>query len=170
MAQTRAKEVSESYKGSEVTFNKTTPGAVAKGFVSTDVQAAIEEAKYVAPPLPVASQTVAGIVRNATDAESLLPANVNAYLTPPQVAAKITSYWNTVIKPSIIFPTVTYGGNGTFAGMQATYTALPVGSMVVFEEYYTYEVGWGNGSSWVGAYRRRTMVRTNNAGWLMVIQ
>lgn len=170
MAQSRAKEVSESYKGSEITFNKSTPGAIAKGFVSTDVQAAIEEAKYIAPALPVASQTTPGIVRSATDYEALWAVNVNAYVTPPQLAAKIQNFWTSVIQPAIIFPTVTYGGNGSFAGMIATYTALPVGSTVVFEEYYTYEQGWGNGSSWVGAYRRRTMVRTNNAGWLMVIQ
>lgn len=170
MANTRAKEVSESYKGSEVTFDKTTAGAIAKGFTSTTVQAAIEEAKYIAPALPIASQTTAGIVRAATDYESLWQVNVNAYITPPQLAAKINNFWTSVIQPSIIFPTVTYGGQGSFEGMVATYSALPVGSMVVFEEYYTYEVGWGNGSSWVGGYRRRTMVRTNNAGWLMVIQ
>ena len=170
MAQTRAKEVSESYKGSEVTFNKTTAGAVAKGFVSTDVQAAIEEAKYIAPALPVASQTTLGIVRSSTDYEALWAVNVNAYITPPQLLAKLQNFWTTVIIPNIPTPTITYGGNGSFAGMQTTYAGLPIGSMVVFEEYYTYEVGWGNGSSWVGAYRRRTMVRTNNAGWLMVIQ
>lgn len=166
---TRAKEISESYKGSEITFDKTTPGAVAKGFTSTDVQGAIVEAKYVAPALPVATQSVLGIVRSATDYESLWASPVNAYVTPPQMAAKINNFWTTVIQPAIpprvTLPTVTYGGQGSYASMQATYASLPVGSTVVFEEYYTYEQGWGNGSSWVGAYRRRTMMRTNNAGW-----
>lgn len=170
MAQTRAKEVSESYKGSEVTFNNATPGAVAKGFTSTDVQSAIEEAKYIAPPLPQATQTTPGIVRGATDYEALWAVNVNAYITPPQLASKIQNFWQTVIIPNMPTPMVTYGGQGSQAGMEATYASAPVGSMVVFEEYYTYLVGWGNGSGWVGAYRRRTLVRTNNAGWLQVIQ
>ncbi|MNF07775.1 hypothetical protein D3C80_2080280 [compost metagenome] len=49
--------------------------------------------------------------------------------------------------------------------MVAVFAAYPIGSFVVFDEYYTYEVGWGNGSSIVGAYRRRTITRTSNAGW-----
>lgn len=171
MTYTFAKEISESYKGSEISFNNTTGAAVAKGFASTTVQDAIVEAKYI----PVyASTTVAGYVRKSTDTESLWEYAVNAYVTPDQMAAKIQNFWVSVIQPAIpppvTLPTITYGGSGSLAGMISTYSALPVGSFVVFEEYYTYVVGWGNGSSTVGAYRRRTMVRTNNAGWLMVIQ
>lgn len=171
MAYTFAKEVSESYKGSEITFDKTTAGAVAKGYVATTVQAALEEAKPVA-----ASQTVAGVVRNATDAEVQAGSAVWAFPRPDQLASKIASYVTTYINSNVIpiipppttLPTVTYGGQGSYASMQATYAGLPVGSVVCFDEYYTYEVGWGNGSSWVGAYRRRTMVRTNNAGWIPI--
>lgn len=163
MANTRAKEVSESYKGSEVTFDKTTAGAVAKGFVSTTVQAAIEEAKYVAPALPIASQTVAGIVRGSTDAEALNGSAVNAYITPPQLAAKVANYYANTIIPAL--PLVVYGGQGSLAQMTAVFGGYPVGSFVVFDEYYTYTVGWGNGSSVVGGYRRRTITKTSNSGW-----
>jgi|SRR5579872_140239 len=168
---TYAKAVSESFTAPKVGFDPTTGPAVAKGFTSTNVQDAIVESKYI----PVyASQTIPGIVRNATDTESLWEAVVNAYVTPNQMAAKIHNFWTSVIQPAIppavTLPTFTYGGSGSMAGMASTYTGLPVGSFVVFEEYYTYVVGWGNGSSTVGAYRRRTMVLTNNAGWQMVIQ
>lgn len=168
MTYTFAKEVSESYKGSEISFDRTTAAAVAKGYLATTVQAALEEAKPVGATL-----TVAGLVRNATDAEVNNGNAVVAFARPDQIANKIatwvTNYVNVNviprIPPPVVLPTVTYGGQGSFASMQATYAALPVGSTVVFEEYYTYEKGWGNGSSWVGAYRRRTMMRTNNAGW-----
>ncbi len=172
MANSRAKEVSESYKGTEITFDKNTAGAVAKGFTSTTVQDAIVESKYIAPPptpLPVATQTVYGIARSATDYETLWQVNVNAYVTPPQLAVKLNNFWQTVIQPAIVFPTVTYGGSGSFEQMAATYNFLPIGSFVVFEEYYTFLQGWGNGSSWVGAYRRRTCCKTNNAGWTMLV-
>lgn len=169
MANTRAKEVSESYKGSEITFDKTTSGAVDKAFVATDVQTAIVEAKP-----KTANMTTVGIARQATDAESNNGTTVNAYVAPNQVAAKINTFWLNTIKPEIPaateLPTFTYGGKGKFVDMQATYSSLPIGSFVVFEEYYTYLKGWGNGSSWVSAYRRRTMVRTNNAGWMMVFK
>lgn len=168
MAYTFAKEVSESYKAVEIAFDKSTAGAVAKGYVSNSVQGALEEAKPVA-----STQAVAGIVRNATDVEVNNGVAVFAYVRPDQMVNKIASwvvnYVNSnvipIIPPPTTLPTVTYGGQGSYASMQATYAGLPIGSVVLFDEYYTYEVGWGNGSSWVGAYRRRTMMRTNNAGW-----
>lgn len=168
MANSRAKEVSESYKGSEITFDKTTAGAVAKGYAATTVQGALEEAKPVA-----STQTVAGIARNATDVEAANGAGVLAYVRPDQVANKIAvwtvAYINAnvipLIPPAVTLPTITYGGQGSADQMVAIYNGLPAGSFVVFDEYYTYVVGWGNGSSTVGAYRRRTITKTNNAGW-----
>jgi hypothetical protein len=164
MANTRAKEVSESYKGIEITFDKTIAGAVAKGFVATDVQAAIIESK------PVAANTVTvGIVRGATDAEAANQVAVNAYVNPAQVYARLYNFWVSTIYPAIPPPTtlppVVYGGSGSVETMVAVFASYPNGSIVVFDEYYTYEVGWGNGSSWVGGYRRRTITRTSNAGW-----
>lgn len=163
MAQTRAKEVSESYKGSEITFDRTTPGAAAKGFTSTTVQGAIEEAKYIAPALPIATQSTLGIVRGATDYEALWQVAVNAYITPPQLATKIQNYYASIIQPAL--PLVVYGGQGSVDQMISIFNGYPVGSFVVFDEYYTYVVGWGNGSSVVGAYRRRTITKTSNSGW-----
>lgn len=171
MANSRAKEVSESYKGSEITFDKTTAGAVAKGYTATTIQGALEEAKPV-----VATTTTVGLVRGATDPEAAAGSAVFAYVRPDQVASKISvwtiAYINAnvipLIPPRVVLPTITYGGQGTLAQMTAIYTALPVGSFVVFDEYYTYEVGWGNGSSTVGAYRRRTITKTNNAGWQFI--
>ncbi|UOL48764.1 hypothetical protein [Pseudomonas phage Astolliot] len=167
---TRAKEVSESYKSDEVSFDPNTPNAIAVGYrpEDTDVQKALEKAKYVAPPLPLATQTVYGITRNATDDEvrNVPPpgsgVSVNAYVSPPQLQFKLDEYWRDTIKPQIPLPVVTYGGYGSIAQMLATYGDLPYGSSIVFEEYYTYVVGWGNGSGVVGGYRRRTLIRSNN--------
>lgn len=169
MAYSRAKEVSESYKGTEITFDKTTAGAVAKGFTSTDVQGAIVEAK------PVEATTgAAGIVRAATDPEAEAGADVNAYIQPDQLQRRITNYANEVIIPQIPVipgvPTAVYGGSGSAATMQTTYDALPVGSSVVFEEAYSQAYGVGNGTAYRTAYRRRTLIRTSNSGWLQVIQ
>lgn len=168
MTYTFAKELSESYKGSEISFDNTTGAAVAKGFVSTSVQDAIVEAKYIHVPV-YASTTVAGLVRKSTDTESLVAAAVMAFITPDQLAAKINNFWTTVIQPAILPPTVLprwiYGGYGTVASMTATFAAVPVGSIIVYEEYYTYVHGWGNGSSTLAAYIRRSIVKTENAGW-----
>ncbi|MNC06605.1 hypothetical protein D3C76_428520 [compost metagenome] len=164
MANTRAKEISESYKATEITFDKNVAGAVAKGFTATDVQSAIIESKPVA-----ANNTTVGIVRAATDVEASLQASVNAYVNPAQVYARIYNFWTNVIAPAIPPPTtlppVVYGGSGSVDQMVAIFAAYPNGSIVVFDEYYTYVVGWGNGSSVVGGYRRRTITRTSNAGW-----
>lgn len=166
MTYTFAKEISESYKGSELSFDKTTGAAVAKGFVSTNVQDAIVEAKYV----PVyATTTVAGYVRKSTDTESLWAAAVNAYVTPDQMAAKISNFWTSVIQPAIppavTLPRWIYGGTGPLAQMVSTYTGVPVGSIIVFEDQYNYVHGWGNGSSTLTAWVRRTMILTENGGW-----
>lgn len=172
MAYSRAKEVSESYKGSEITFDKTTAGAVSKGFTSTEVQSAIVEAKPVA-----ATTAAAGIVRAATDAEAEAGSDINAYIQPDQLQRRVVNYANSVIIPQIptippapAIPTAVYGGSGSSAAMQTTYAALPVGSSVVFEEAYTQAYGVGNGTAYRTAYRRRTLIRTSNSGWLMVIQ
>lgn len=167
---TRAKEVSESYKSDEVSFDPNTPNAIAVGYrpEDTDVQKALEKAKYVPQPIPIASMTVYGIIRNATDDEvrNVPPPggglSVNAYVSPPQLQFKLDEYWRDTIKPQIPLPVVTYGGYGSIAQMLATYGDLPYGSSIVFEEYYTYVVGWGNGSGVVGGYRRRTLIRSNN--------
>lgn len=167
MANTRAKEVSESYKGTEITFDKTTPAAIIKGFTADDLQSAVVEAK----PLN-ASKTVVGIVRGATDPEVAAQTDVNAYVTPPQLYTRLNSFWLSVIKPAIppavVLPPVVYGGATSLSYILSVFGAYPVGTIVVFDEYYTYEVGWGNGSSTVGAYRRRTVTRTSNSGWLFV--
>lgn len=168
MGYTLAKDISESYKGSEISFDKTTAAAIAKGFIAVNVQDALVEAKAVP-----ATQVIAGIVRNATDAEVNNGTNVPAYARPDQIrvatAAYVVTYINTnvipLIPPRVTLPTVTYGGLGSSDQMVATYASAPIGSIVVFDEYYTYVVGWGNGSSTVGAYRRRTLIRTNNSGW-----
>lgn len=167
MGKSRAKEVSESYKGSEVAFDKTTPGAMAKSFASTDVQGALEEAKPVS-----ATTTTKGIVRTATDAEMAAGSNVDAYAKPKQVNDRIINYANTNIIPLIpdvpAVPSAVYGGSGSAASMQATYSYLPVGSLIVFEEAYTEAYGWGNGTAYRTAYRRRTLCRTSNSGWQFV--
>jgi hypothetical protein len=167
MANSRAKEVSESYKGSEIAFDKTTSGAVAKGYAATNVQAALEEAKPVA-----ATTTAAGIVRAATDAESSTGANVNAYVQPDQLAAKVKDYADTVVIPKIPavppVPTAYWGGNGSSAQMQTTYANAPAGTIVVFNEAYTESYGTGNGTGYRTAYRRRTLAKTANAGWQWV--
>jgi hypothetical protein len=166
MTYTNAKLISESYAGAKVTFDNTTGAAVAKGFTSTNVQDAIVEAKYI----PVyASTTVAGLVRKATDSESILSWAVNAYVTPDQVYANIVKFWNVTIQPSIppavTLPRWIYGGTGPLAQMVSTYTGVPVGSVIVFEDQYNYVHGWGNGSSTLTAWVRRTMILTENGGW-----
>ena len=167
MANSRAKEVSESYKGSEIAFDKTTSGAVAKGYVATNVQAALEEAKPAA-----ATTSTAGIARAATDTESANGANVNAYVQPDQMAAKIKDYSDTVIIPKIPtvpeVPTAYWGGSGSSAQMQTTYANAPVGTIVVFDEAYTESYGTGNGTGYRTAYRRRTLAKTVNGGWQWV--
>lgn len=169
MAYGRAKEVSESYKGAEVTFDKTTPGAVSKQFTATDVQTAIVEAKAID-----ASPTVVGISRASTDPEAAAGSNVNAYVKPYQMLNKIVDYANTVIIPKIpavpAVPSAVYGGYGTAEQMQATYAALPIGSLVVYEQSYSQAYGTGNGTAYRTAYVRRTLCRTSNSGWLQVIQ
>lgn len=168
MTYTFAKEVSESYKGTEISFDKNTGAAVAKGFVSTTVQDAIVEAKYIYVPV-YATTAVAGLVRKSTDTESLVASAVMAFITPDQLSAKINNFWTTVIQPAILPPTVLprwiYGGSGTVGQMTSTYAAVPTGSVIVFEDYYTYVHGWGNGSSTLAAYIRRSIVKTENAGW-----
>lgn len=168
MAYTKAKEISESYEALEISFDKTTTAAVAKQFASTNVQDALVEAKAIP-----ATQTIAGIVRNATDAEVNNGTNVPAYARPDQIrvatAAYVTLWVNAnvipLIPPAVTLPSVIYGGQGSVDQMIATWGSLKVGSIIVFDEYYTYTVGWGNGSSVVGAYRRRTITRTSNSGW-----
>lgn len=168
MTYTFAKEISESYKGSELSFDKTTGAAVAKGFVSTNVQDAIVEARYI----PVyATTAVAGYVRKSTDSESLLASAVNAYITPDQLLAKLNNFWVNTIQPAIpnpapiILPRAIYGGTGTVGQMTSTFAGVPVGSVVVFEDQYNYVHGWGNGSSTLTAWIRRSIVLTENAGW-----
>lgn len=169
MAYGRAKEVSESYKGSEITFDKTTAGAVSKQFTADDVQTAIVEAKAIE-----AGPATIGISRASTDPEAASGANVNAYVKPYQMLTKIVDYANTVIIPKIptipAVPTAVYGGSGSAAQMMATYAALPIGSLVVFEEAYSQAYGTGNGTAYRTAYVRRTLCRTSNSGWLQVIQ
>jgi hypothetical protein len=167
MTYTNAKLVSESYAGVKVSFDTTASGAIAKGFVSTNVQDAIVEAKYI--PV-IATTTVAGIVRRATDAESLAASAVNAYVTPNQVGTKINNFWITTIQPAIpprvTLPRWIYGGAGTIGQMTSTFSSVPVGTIIVFEDLYTYVHGWGNGSSTMTAYVRRSIILTENVGWL----
>lgn len=167
MANSRAKEVSESYKGSEIAFDKTTSGATAKSYAATNVQAALEEAK----PVP-ATPTAAGIVRTSTDAEVTNGSAVNAYVKPDQLAAKVKNYADTVIIPKIpavpAVPNAYWGGAGSAAQMQATFANVPNGSIVVFDEGYTEAYGTGNGTAYRTVYRRRTLAKTNNAGWQWV--
>lgn len=167
---TRAKEVSESYESKEITFDPSTPGAAAKQFVSTNVQSAMEEAKAIKATL-----TTDGISRNATDAEVAAGSIVLGFARPDQIKTSMANFvqnWtDTVIRPMIPVSNqgvVTYGGSGSFAQMVATYAGLPNGSFVVFEEYYTYQSYWGNGTGTYGAYRRRTICKTDNAGWTWI--
>lgn len=166
MAYTKAKEVSESYEALEISFDPTTAAAVAKSFVSTNVQDALIEAKTL---LPAPTTTVAGVVRNATDAEVNAGSNVTAFAKPSQIKTAMVSYINSNVIPlipaAVVLPSVIYGGQGSVDQMIATWGSLKVGSIIVFDEYYTYVHGWGNGSSVVGAYRRRTITRTSNSGW-----
>lgn len=171
MAYTFAKEISESYKGSEVTFDKTTAAAVAKGFVSVSVQDAIVEAKTI---VNAANQTTAGIVRNATDSEVNNSANVMAFATPLQINNKLAAYlpiWTNaniipLIPPRVTLPQWIYGGTAPVQAIINTYDAsMPVGSIIVFEDQYTYVHGWGNGSSTLTAWVRKSIIKTQNAGW-----
>lgn len=171
MAYTFAKEISESYKGSEITFDKTTAAAVAKGFAAVNVQDAIVEAKTI---VPAATQSVAGLVRNATDTEVSNSANVMAFVTPWQMQTHITAnlqIWLAVeviprIPPAVTLPQWIYGGTAPVQAIINTYDAsMPIGSIIVFEDQYTYVHGWGNGSSTLTAWVRRSIIKTQNQGW-----
>lgn len=92
MTGTHNGKVARSYEASGVDFDKNTAGALAKGFVSTTAQGAIEEAKALA-----ATQIIAGLIRIATETDALDINDWQSAITPHTLNKFITDLIGTLI-------------------------------------------------------------------------
>lgn len=168
------KKVSESHAAEGVSFDLTTPGAAPLAALSpapTTVQDAIETL-YV----DNATETVAGKAEIATNAEALTGADDARIMTPAKVLHKLNNWTPWVYDSDFTqIPKTIYGGTIPVGNYATTYipatfdpgSILPKGSRVVFEEWYQYAVGYGNGTYMANGWRRRSMSKTESNGWKM---
>ena len=155
-------QTSKSYEASGVEFDPTNDPTKNFDPSDTDVQSAIERAKANS-----ASTTEEGLVERATDAEAAAGTDTTRYVSPKHLKDNI---------PQVVYdadfdqiPVTIYGGYGSQGVMITTYDSgspqLPLGSIIVYEQRYTYVVGWGNGSATVVGYRRRSIAKCEDGVW-----
>lgn len=162
---TTSKKLSESHAAEGVSFNKNTSIAVSKGFTKETAQEAIEEAK------PGSATTAAkGVVQKAlqadidtgTDTDKYVPVDLYVDNLPPNTIPTDHPEFNKI-------PVTIYGGSGSSSSMITTFDSgsprLPKGSIIVFEQQYTYQQGTGNGTTLIHSTRRRSIVKTSTGGW-----